>query len=90
MKVTKTQLNITKKSQEVNPFQAGVASFLDLHLFVSNDILSIKIYDKRDNFYFQIVNFPMFLEYINSILDLYLSYARGFQNQNFMATWCLN
>ena len=34
------------------------AAFLDLHLSISNDIVSIKIYDKRDDFYFEIVNFP--------------------------------
>ena len=34
------------------------ASFLDLHLSISNDILSTKIYDKRDDFDFEIVNFP--------------------------------
>ena len=33
------------------------ASFLDLHLFISNDIVSITIYDKRDDFDFEIVNF---------------------------------
>ena len=30
------------------------ASFLDLHLFISNDIFSTKIYDKREDFYFEI------------------------------------
>ena len=34
------------------------AAFLDLHLSISNDIVSIRIYDKRDDFYFEIVNFP--------------------------------
>ena len=34
------------------------ASFLDLHLFISNDIATTKIYDKRDDFDFEIVNFP--------------------------------
>ena len=34
------------------------ASFLDLHLFISNDIVSTKIYDKRDHFDFEIINFP--------------------------------
>ena len=34
------------------------AAFLDLHLSISNDIVSTKIYDKRDDFYFYIVNFP--------------------------------
>ena len=28
-----------------------------LHLFISNDIVSTKIYDKCDNFDFEIVNF---------------------------------
>ena len=34
------------------------AAFLDLHLSISNDIASTKIYDKRDDFDFEIVNFP--------------------------------
>ena len=34
------------------------ASFLGLHLFISNDIVSTKIYDKRDDLAFEIVNFP--------------------------------
>ena len=32
------------------------ASFLDLHLTISNDIVSTKIYNKRENFEF--VNLP--------------------------------
>ena len=34
------------------------AAFLDLHLSISNDIVPTKIYDKRDDFDFEIVNFP--------------------------------
>ena len=34
------------------------AAFLDLHLSISNDIVYTKIYDKRDDFDFEIVNFP--------------------------------
>ena len=34
------------------------AAFLDLHMSFSNDIVSTKIYDKRDDFDFEIVNFP--------------------------------
>ena len=34
------------------------AAFLDLHLSISNDIVSTKNYDKRDEFDFEIVNFP--------------------------------
>ena len=29
-----------------------------MHLSISNDIVSTKIYDKRDDFDFEIVNFP--------------------------------
>ena len=34
------------------------AAFLYLHLSISNDIVSTKIYDKSDDYYFEIVNFP--------------------------------
>ena len=37
------------------------AAFLDLHLSISNDIVSTKTYDKRDDFDFNIVNF-LFLD----------------------------
>ena len=33
------------------------AAFLDSHLSISNDIVSTKIYDKRDDFDFETVNF---------------------------------
>ena len=33
------------------------AAFLDLHLSISNDIVSTKIYDRRDDFDFEIVSF---------------------------------
>ena len=35
-----------------------LAAFLDLHLSISNDIVSTKIYDKRDDFDLEIVNYP--------------------------------
>ena len=34
------------------------AAFLELLLAISSDIVSTKIYDKRDDFDFEIVNFP--------------------------------
>ena len=34
------------------------APFLDLHLSISSGFVSSKIYDKRDDFDFDIVNFP--------------------------------
>ena len=37
------------------------APFLDLHLSISNGFVSSKIYDKRDDFSFDIVNFPFLM-----------------------------
>ena len=34
------------------------ATFLDLHLYIYNDVVSIKIYNKRDDFDFENVHFP--------------------------------
>ena len=34
------------------------AAFFNLHLSTSNDIVSTKIYDKRENFDFEIANIP--------------------------------
>ena len=34
------------------------AAFLDLHLSISNDIVSTKMYDQRDDLDFEIFNFP--------------------------------
>ena len=34
------------------------ALFLDLNLSITNGMVSSKIYDKRDDFNFEIVNFP--------------------------------
>ena len=45
------QLNIANTSDTE-------ALFLDLHLSISNGFVSSKIYDKRDDFDFDIVNFP--------------------------------
>ena len=36
------------------------APFLDLHLYISNGFVSSKIYDKRDDYDFDIVNCPFF------------------------------
>ena len=37
------------------------APFLDLHLSISYDFVSSKIYDKRDYFDFDVVNFPFWM-----------------------------
>ena len=45
-----------------------------MHLSISNDIVSTKIYDKRDDFDFEIVNFP-FLDDVprSSFYGVYIS-----------------
>ena len=48
---TEPQLNKANSSDTEAPF-------LDLNLSITNGIGSSKIYDKRDDFYFEIVNFP--------------------------------
>ena len=51
---------ITPSERQLNEANTSdnEAAFLDLHLSISNDIVSTKIYDKRDDFDFEIVNFP--------------------------------
>ena len=48
---TELQLNKTNSSDTEAPF-------LDLNLSITNGMVSTKIYDKGDNFNFEIVNFP--------------------------------
>ena len=48
---TELQLNKANSSDTKAPF-------LDLNLSLANGIVSSKIYDKRDDFNFEIVNFP--------------------------------
>ena len=43
---------------QLNKASDTEAAFLDLHLSISNDMFSYKIYAKRDDFDFQVVNFP--------------------------------
>ena len=48
-----TELQLNKTNSSVTE-----ALFLDLNLSITNGIVSSKIYDKRDDFNFEIVNFP--------------------------------
>ena len=54
-------LTLRKANSQCQPNKADIsdteAAFLDLNLSISNDIVSTKIYDKRDDFDFEIVNF---------------------------------
>ena len=57
-------------------------AFLDLHLSISNDIVSVKSYEKRDDFDFKIVNFPFLVDDVPR--------SSSFRNLISMVTWCIN
>ena len=70
------------------------ATFLKLHLSISKDIVSTKINDKRDDFDFEIVNFP-FLDgstsygvYISQLIrfDRAYSYVADLNTRNKLLT----
>ena len=54
---TELQLNKANSSDTEAPF-------LDLNLSITNGIVSSKIYDKRDDFNFEVVNFPFLYGYV--------------------------
>ena len=73
------------------------AAFLDLDLSISNDIVSTKIYDKRDNYDFEIVKFPFLMviflalhpmEHIslNAFVLLISRYVTDFNSRNKLLT----
>ena len=74
------------------------ASFLDLHLPILDGFVKTKIYDKRDDFNFDIVNFP-FLDgdvprsasygvYISKLIRFarVSSHVDGFNTRNYVLT----
>ena len=61
---TELQLNKANSSDTEAPF-------LDLNLSITNGIASSKIYDKRDDFNFEIVNFP----FLDGDVPRYTSYG---------------
>ena len=50
-----TELPLNKANSSESDTEAP---FLDLNLSIANGIVSSKIYDKRDDFNFEIANFP--------------------------------
>ena len=62
---TELQLNKANSSDTVAPF-------LDLDLSILNGIVSTKIYDKQDNFNFEIVNVPFPDEDVPRSLSYYV------------------
>ena len=68
------------------------APFLDLNLSKTNDIVSSKIYDKRDDFNFEIVNFPFLDGDVSQLIPSagVGSDADDFNNRNlFLTAWLL-
>ena len=66
------------------------AAYLDLHLSISNDIVSTKIYDIRDDFGFEIVNFP-FLDGnvpLSTSYEVYISQLICFPRASSYVTDC--
>ena len=51
---------MSTKYQNTVECKNPVNEILDMRLSISNDIVSTKIYDKRDDFAFKIVSFPFF------------------------------
>ena len=60
---TELQLNKANSSDTEAPF-------LDLNLSITNGIVSSKIYDKRDDFNFEIVNFHLLMEMFLALLPM--------------------
>ena len=58
--ITNIVLYITSSELQLNKTNVSdtEASFLDLHFSISDGFVKTKIYDKRDDFDFDIVNFP--------------------------------
>ena len=62
------------------------APFLDLNLSITNGIVSSKIYDKKDDFSFEIVNFP----FLDGYVPRFLSYGVYISQLNRFARVCSN
>ena len=65
-----TELQLNK----ANPSDTE-APFLDLDLSITNGIVSTKIYDKRDDFNFEIVNFPFLMEMFPAPLPMVYTFC---------------
>ena len=85
---TELQLNKANSSDTEAPF-------LDLNLSITNGIVSSEIYDKRDDFNFEIVNFlieiflaplPMVYIFLSLLVLLECSNAQDFNNRNLFLT----
>ena len=64
---TELQLNKSNSSDTEAPF-------LDLNLSITNGIVSSKMYDKRDDFNFEIVNYHFLMEMFLALLPMVYMY----------------
>ena len=81
MFLTSVQLQLNKAN-----ISDTEAPFLDRHLSVANGFVSSKIYDKRDDFDFDIVNFP----FLDGDVPRRASYGVYISQLIFMVTWFTN
>ena len=54
------------------------APFLDLNMSITNGIVSSKLYDKRDDFNFEIVNFHFLMEMLLALLPIVCTFFSFF------------
>ena len=64
------QIYLTEPQSNKANFSDTEAPFLDLNLSITNGIVSSKIYDKRDDFNFEIVNFTFLMEMLLAPLPM--------------------
>ena len=74
---TELQLNKTHPSYTV-------ASFLELDLSITNGVVSTKIYDKREDFNFEIVNFHFLMEMFLTPLHMVYTFRNLFFLQEYV------
>ena len=55
------RINHKATKSKTNTGTTAEAAFLDLHLSIVNGFVFCKIYDKHDDFDFEIVNFPFWM-----------------------------
>ena len=80
--VTTTELYLNK----VNSIDTKVA-FLDLHLLISTGFVLSKIYDQREDFYFDTVNFPLLDGDVPRVLLVVLTFLSLFGLLAYLVIW---
>ena len=74
-----TELQLNKAN-----FSNTEAPFLDLDFSITNGMVSTKIYDKRNDFNFEIVTFPFLMEMLLSPLPMVYTFRNLFILQEYV------